>query len=59
MNRAQAGSLGALTGWAFNREQKLKDAEKARAAFMGRFRNEAEKRLYFKRLGMRPKRKAV
>jgi len=57
MNRSQIASIAALSAWAYNREQKLKDSKKGSSALMARFRNESEKTLYFKRLGMRPKRR--
>jgi len=49
----QAGGLGGLTAWAYNREQKLADAAKGREAFLSRFKNAFEKRLYFQGLALK------
>ena len=57
MNHQQAGALGGLTAWANNPERMLEISKRGRCAFLSRFRNDSEKRLYFRRLGMRPKRR--
>lgn len=56
MNRKQSASIAGLTAWAYNRERMLEVSEKGREAFLSRFKNESEKRLYFKRLALRRRR---
>lgn len=53
MNPKQKAALGGLTAWAHNRERMLEAAERGREVFLARFKNDSEKRLYFKRLALK------
>ena len=49
-NRTIPARIGALSRWAYHRQDGLAQLAQARRSFEGKFSNDAERRLYFLRL---------
>jgi hypothetical protein len=50
--RSLPARIGALSRWAYHRDEGLEQLSEARKAFQERFANESEKKLYYARLAL-------
>jgi hypothetical protein len=51
-SRSLPARIGALSRWAYHRDEGLEQLSEARKAFQERFANESEKKLYYARLAL-------